>query len=326
MINMENIGLIGHSRGGEAISIAANKSTKHNIKALMAIAPTDRLFREYIGLEDKSYITLSGANDGDLEMFRGRSQFNRTTFSTSSSNSQFNLKASYFIEGVNHAQFNTDWGNIDSSSLGELFYGKNRNIKPEDQREISKILSELFFGITLKGKNELLPQLKTISSNSTLPDIRYITDYIDSEMEILYNFDQEYHKDFSFNNLDTTYIKHFSNRALELSNIGTMLISRDKEIYSDLIGFSLASKESYNQKLTCNIYLKGIRVSSKTLLLEPYLDKNIFKTNIFQRDQKIEEHFQSYEIPVNGKWDKIEIIKNKKGFLLLDNIRIIPSI
>ncbi|MGL1894051.1 MAG: hypothetical protein OCD02_20635 [Spirochaetaceae bacterium] len=318
-IDMENIGLIGHSRGGEAISIAANKNKKYNIKALMAIAPTDYQFREIIKLDNISYLTIGGANDGDLESFKGRFQYNRVTFS----NKENNFKLSYYIQGLNHSGFNSDWGKIDSTGLGQIFYGSNYTVKPEDQREISKQLSSLFFDIKLKDKVDLIPIIKNPKVIPTLPDISYIVDFYDDNTSNLYNFNNT--KGIFFNNIEGSIIYHFANRVLELKwskNGSVSFNNTNPETKMKNINISIGSKSNMKENINIEFYKDEKKMLIKQLTLQPQINSNIFKTDIFLIKKTSETHFQNYEIPIAGLlWDSFEIVINSdKGGILLDSI------
>ncbi|RMG21405.1 MAG: hypothetical protein D6730_18320 [Bacteroidetes bacterium] len=113
-----SIGLMGHSRGGEAVSLAAKLAFQepalntYNISAVIALAPTDH-FRQH-ELRDqwaKPYLVLYGSMDGDVvgQPFQG---FRRTGFSLYDRTSGA-PKSMAFIYGATHARFNTVWRDID---------------------------------------------------------------------------------------------------------------------------------------------------------------------------------------------------------------------
>lgn len=321
MIDMNNIGLIGHSRGGEAISIAQSKDGEFSIKGLMALSPTDRQFRENIYCEDISYITLHGANDGDLIQFKGRGQYNRTFFTSD----KFNFKASYYIEGLNHTQFNSDWGEIDSTGLGKFFYGKNQNVNAIDQREIAKELGLTFFNIVLKNREDELSKIKNPREIKTIPSVQFITEYSDSSSEILYDFQQpESSENIKTSNMTSNYVNRRYNKALQLDGIKSSFISfknKFPDIKMDKINFSLASNLYEDQTLVLKLILQDKIVSTYTITLKKALIKNTFKTKIFKfKQDEIESHFQFFEIS-SDNWDRLIIeTKSDKSSYLIDNI------
>lgn len=66
-----NIGIMGHSRGGEAVLKAARINQQsalgHNLNAIMSLAPTDQYGSEVLaGAWSKPYFVLYGSRDGDI--------------------------------------------------------------------------------------------------------------------------------------------------------------------------------------------------------------------------------------------------------------------
>ena len=76
---------MGHSRGGEAVSIAAafnklerfpdNGNEKFDfdfgIKGIITVAPTDYRYNREISLKDINYLSIQGASDADETSFWG---------------------------------------------------------------------------------------------------------------------------------------------------------------------------------------------------------------------------------------------------------------
>ncbi len=96
-VDMGNIALIGHSRGGEAVALAAafNRLTRYpddasfefdfgfDIKAVIAIAPVDGQYLpadQRAPVHDVNYLVFHGSHDGDVTSFHGLRQFNRVHF------------------------------------------------------------------------------------------------------------------------------------------------------------------------------------------------------------------------------------------------------
>lgn len=69
-----NMGIMGHSRGGEAVIKAARLNQQlalgHNINAVISLAPTDQYGNEVLGgAWAKPYLALHGSLDGDVRIF-----------------------------------------------------------------------------------------------------------------------------------------------------------------------------------------------------------------------------------------------------------------
>src|SRR4029079_16983253 len=96
-VDMNNIGLMGHSRGGEAVGIAAafNRLSHYpddanvkfnfnfNIKSVFAIAPVDGQYRPAgvpNPLENVNYMVIHGSHDGDVLVFHRAGGFQRRHF------------------------------------------------------------------------------------------------------------------------------------------------------------------------------------------------------------------------------------------------------
>ncbi|HSL69927.1 MAG TPA: hypothetical protein VK864_06770, partial [Longimicrobiales bacterium] len=93
-VDFDNIALIGHSRGGEAVGHAAafNRLQRYPddanvkldygfpIKGIIAIAPVDGQYRPAEKLqpvENVNYLVFHGSHDGDVSVFHGLRQYQR---------------------------------------------------------------------------------------------------------------------------------------------------------------------------------------------------------------------------------------------------------
>ena len=113
-IDLSKIGLMGHSRGGEAVVIAPilniNENLGYNFRAAISLAPTDQygpysLSKQY----QVPYLGIYGSLDGDVVGHRpkttGFSLYDRVD----------PLKSFMFVERASHDRFNTEWGDLDLS-------------------------------------------------------------------------------------------------------------------------------------------------------------------------------------------------------------------
>lgn len=204
-VDLNNIALIGHSRGGEAVSIAAafNKLKRYpndadtrfdfnyNIKSIAAIAPTDGQYKpagKLTPLENVDYLLIQGSNDGDVSSFYGSRQFNRIEFS----DGEYHFKTSLYIGGANHGQFNTSWGRYDLSFPQGLFLNTDSLIKGEDQREIALVYISAFLDTTLRDAKEFMPMFKNYEyAQSWLPKTVYMNRFEDSNFTIISNYEED---------------------------------------------------------------------------------------------------------------------------------------
>jgi dienelactone hydrolase len=166
LVDTDHIALIGHSRGGEAAAIAAafNYLPCHpgngdirfdfgfKIKSVIAIAPSDGQFqprRQKTEMRDLNYLVLQGSADSDVRSFQGAMQYDRVTFTAGSDH----FKASVYIHGANHGQFNTRWGRIDQT-FSRLFLDRSNIMPAELQEWVAKSMISSFLEATLKGRRE----------------------------------------------------------------------------------------------------------------------------------------------------------------------------
>jgi hypothetical protein len=132
-VDTANIALVGHSRGGEAVVIAAafNNLPRNpddanlafdfhfDIKSLVALAPIDGQFNpagRSAPLTNVDYLVLQGAHDGDVSAFSGERAYNRLKFT----DGKPHFKSALFIYRANHSRFNTAWGLNDAGDGDEL--------------------------------------------------------------------------------------------------------------------------------------------------------------------------------------------------------------
>ena len=205
-IDTDNIALMGHSRGGEAIAHAALFNTlpyypddasvefdyNFNIKSLVAIAPVDGQYEpsnRRTALENINYFVIHGSHDADVKSYMGSQQFERIKFTDSS----YYFKSGLYVYGANHGQFNTSWG---SNDIGNPFKGL-LNLKPlmplEAQLEVAKVYIGAFLDITLKNNNTYLPLfVDARTGKDWLPETVYFNQFEDSKLRAVANFDEDF--------------------------------------------------------------------------------------------------------------------------------------
>ncbi|KYG78993.1 alpha/beta hydrolase family protein [Roseivirga echinicomitans] len=204
-VDLENIAVMGHSRGGEAAAVAGffNKLQFYpddakqkfdfdfNIKSVVAIAPVDGQYKPgeiQTPLENVNYLVLHGANDGDVQSFAGLRQYERVKFT----DSIYHFKSAVYIYGANHGQFNTTWGNSDSGQPYGSLLNKKALLPMEDQLEIGRVYISAFLQATLQGKKEYEALFKDHrSGNNWLPTTIYLNQYESSGWKIIADFEED---------------------------------------------------------------------------------------------------------------------------------------
>jgi dienelactone hydrolase len=201
-VDMSRIGLIGHSRGGEAVAIAnafndldayPDDATvpfdfHFKIGAVAAIAPVDGQYKPRtrpVPMRDTNYFVLQGSMDGDLTSFMGSSQYSRAKFS----GDVHAFKASLYIKGANHGQFNTAWGRYDDTPPFKFLLDARPIMDPAAQRRIAATYLAAFLQATLNGKDAYRPLFEDARNGAAwLPDVFLVNNYADSDTRWLADY------------------------------------------------------------------------------------------------------------------------------------------
>jgi dienelactone hydrolase len=201
-VDMDRIGLIGHSRGGEAVAIANAFNDLHyfpddatvpfdfhfKIGAVAAIAPVDGQYKPRsrpIPMRDTNYFVMQGSMDGDLTSFMGSSQYSRAKFLGKPQT----FKASLYIKDANHGQFNTAWGRYDAQLPFKAFLDTRPIMDAKAQRQIATVYLTAFLQDTLGGKDGYRPLFEDARNGAGwLPNVYLINNYADSDTRWLIDF------------------------------------------------------------------------------------------------------------------------------------------
>ena len=194
-VNFDAIGLAGHSRGGEAVAIAAAFSRlpyhpddaavtfdyDFDIQAVVAISPVDGQYRpgnRRLPLEDINYLVLHGAHDMDVITFMGSRPYSRLGFS----GDQPYFKAALYIYGANHGQFNSDWGRQDLFGPAMQLFNLRTLMPAAEQEQIGKVALSAFLEATLQGETGYRALFRDVRTAAAwLPDTVYLSQYQDSD-------------------------------------------------------------------------------------------------------------------------------------------------
>lgn len=153
-----NIGIMGHSRGGEAVTIAPRvnqtETLGHNINAIISLAPTDRYTNEILGGDWATpYFVLYGSMDGDVAggaeapMHTGFSLYDRANGAS---------KSLAFVYGATHNRFRQTAtpASADSDMNSYKMYASDRAkvVNQEAHHKIAKAYMNAFFRWHLKNE------------------------------------------------------------------------------------------------------------------------------------------------------------------------------
>ncbi|MGH7023351.1 MAG: alpha/beta hydrolase family protein [Caulobacteraceae bacterium] len=154
-IDFANVGIGGHSRGGEAVVRAARINTAEglgwNIRAGASIAPTD--YHHYAG-PGVPLMVIYGANDGDVAgTWPDRTGFN--IYDEAGRPRSF-----VFVYGATHDQFNTVWAPTFLSVESDIAPGDVAQlISLGDHENVAKGYITAFLQAHLQGQDEQLAYL-----------------------------------------------------------------------------------------------------------------------------------------------------------------------
>ncbi len=204
-VDMERLALIGHSRGGEAVGIAAafNELSRYpddaslefdfgfDLKGVIAIAPVYGQYQpreRYTPIRDVNYFTIHGDMDGDVQSFEGAAQYSRTSFS----GNDYRFRSSLYVVGANHGQFNTTWENLDTGRFRAWALDLGRIMPREDQRDVARVYFSAFMEVVLRDNRAYLPLFKDARKGADwLPNTFYINQFADSSEEIIIDFEED---------------------------------------------------------------------------------------------------------------------------------------
>lgn len=204
-VDLERIALIGHSRGGEAVAVAAAFNPlpfypddarvpfdyRFRLRSVVAIAPTDGQYKPagtFTRINNVSYLVLQGSHDGDAKSFEGSRVFERVRFTDGADH----FKAGVYIHRANHGQFNSSWGRGDAGGFGDALLNRRPLMPAEDQARIAKVYISAFLEATLREHAGYRPLFRDHRlAPGWLPDGIYLSQYEDSATRYVCRYDED---------------------------------------------------------------------------------------------------------------------------------------
>ncbi len=204
-VDLSNVALMGHSRGGEAVAVATvfnrlpyypdDASVRFDygfgIRSLVAIAPVDGQYRpagREMVLEDVNYLVLHGVHDMDVVSFAGARQYARVRF-TDGGNW---FKAALYIYGANHGQFNSSWGRKDLFEPLMRVFDLQQLMPAEQQEHIAQVYISAFLEATLHDESAYWPLFRDHRrARQWLPDTIYVSQYEDAATHLVSTYQED---------------------------------------------------------------------------------------------------------------------------------------
>lgn len=204
-VDLDNIGIMGHSRGGEAVGHAAafNMLSHYpddaslefefgfNIKAVVAIAPVDGQYLpadQRVPVQNVNYLVFHGSHDGDVTSFHGLRQYNRVSFTDGGDW----FKSAIYVYRANHGQWNTVWGSHDSGPRSGRSLDLRGLIPQEDQRRFAELYVSAFLDVVLKNDERYLPMFRDHRVvGAWLPPTMYVTRFETNAFRPLATFEED---------------------------------------------------------------------------------------------------------------------------------------
>ena len=323
----KEIFLGGHSRGGEAASLAcyfndygknpedATRKLDYNfkIKGLINLAATYGQYKptnKNLALQNINYLVLHWTNDYDLDTFEELALYREIK------NTDENLfKAAIYIGGANHGNFNTRWKDMDTDYIEGLYLEKSNLFKGEDQRKITSILIENFVNKSLNKDYDQNIFYDIEKSQTAYPEGIYYQMYSEGNEKILMDFEED-------NNINTGSLKNSKIRYTGFTKI------REKNY--DLV------EDHQETLLSLNFNEKGLLefLPQENLKMENYFsidlkkDKNI-KISLNIRDNYGEtgvislEDYKKLKEPYKVQMTKIETLRDNYTYTSsLETVRV----
>jgi hypothetical protein len=218
-VDMERIVLIGHSRGGEAVSIAACFNAlpyypddakevfdfHFGIRGIAAIAPVDGQYWPggiATPVEDVNYFTIHGSMDGDMRSYDGLRQMRRVQFTDSS----YHFAAGLYVHGANHGQFNRSWGIYDSGYPNSLFLNRRAILPAGEQEKVALVYLTAFLKECFQSENTYLPLFMDYRyGQQWLPERVLLNQFHESTALILCDYEEDLDVSTGTRSIDTIW-------------------------------------------------------------------------------------------------------------------------
>jgi methionine-rich copper-binding protein CopC len=158
-INMQDVGLMGHSRGGEGavqgFLVNQSRGSPYGIKAVFALAPVD--FQAET-INNVPFAVLLPYNDGDVSDLQGAHFFDDSRYNVSGDTGP---KFSIEVMGACHNFYNTIWspGGFQAGASDDGNPGPPSRLTQDQERGTGLAYMSAFFRTYVGGETQFLPIL-----------------------------------------------------------------------------------------------------------------------------------------------------------------------
>ncbi|MFI5697145.1 Calx-beta domain-containing protein [Kribbella sp. NPDC051586] len=166
-IDLQNVGLMGHSRGGEGVARAAvlnaDRGGRYGIRAVLPLAPTDFARATVPGVAMSVVLPYC---DGDVSDLEGQKFYDDTRYSVDGDNAP---RSTVTVMGANHNFFNTEWTPGQSvAPSSDDWYGDEKaspcgtkdpgRLTAKEQQAVGTAYVAGFFRLQLGHETQFLPE------------------------------------------------------------------------------------------------------------------------------------------------------------------------
>jgi len=194
-VDLTRVALIGHSRGGEAVThaallnrrlyppvtrVASARDFGFGIRGVIGIAPSDGQFKpngRALTLQDTSYLMLVGGHDADTHTAMAIPTYNRVRFVDDPKA----FAATAYLYRANHGQFNTVWADRDYGLMDSMLLNRRAYLSAEEQQQAAKVIITAFLEAVLNEQDGYRDLFRAPGSAAAwLPDDLLVTAYKDA--------------------------------------------------------------------------------------------------------------------------------------------------
>jgi dienelactone hydrolase len=200
-VDLHQVALIGHSRGGEAAAHAAGllvdpsgvpdpgwslpDPSDVEVRAVVGLMPSDLQWVPEGGarrLQDLSYLLVGAGLDGDTTTLQGMAQYHRVDHDPGSAS----FSAFAYLQRANHGQANTVWGRSDAGWLNSTILDRGGLLEGHEQRRATTVFVTAFLDAALRDQHGARAVFsRPDAARPWLPDDVVVTGYEDGATERL---------------------------------------------------------------------------------------------------------------------------------------------